>query len=183
MIPVKIDFDDKEFFEFSEVLTPSAIERAMKRAVRKTAKWVRTHLSREVKDETSIKRKVIVGRVKLYNKDWQEGIGDGKAVKVWFGADPIEADRIAKPIKMSKGYRVKKWKFPAAFMPSKNPKYAGKLYQRTTKKRLPIMRSRVEIDDAANKAMEKIEPLIPARMRQLAIQELRYEMHKEQGTL
>lgn len=181
MNPVKIDFDDKEFFEFSEVLTPSAIERAMKRAVRKTAKWVRTHLLREVKD-IGIKRKIIVHRVRLYNKNWREGIAGGKAAKVWFGVDPLEADRIAKPIKMSKGYRVKKWKFPTAFMP-KSGRYAGKLYQRTTKKRLPIMRSKVEIDDAANKAMEKIEPLIPARMRQLVIQELRYEMHKEQGTL
>ncbi|WP_294348478.1 hypothetical protein [Prosthecochloris sp.] len=182
MNPVKIDFDDEEFFEFSEVLTPSAIERALKRAVRKTSMWVRTHLLREVKD-IGVKRKVIVHRVRLYNKAWRESGDGGKAVKVWFGIDPLKADKIARPIRMSKGYRVKKWKFPTAFMPSKNSKYSGKLYQRTTKKRLPIMRSKVEIDEAANKAMEKIEPLIPARMRELAIRELRYEMHKEQGTL
>lgn len=179
MIGVEIDFDDSQFIKFTEVLTPARIQVAINRAVRKTALWVRTHLLRKIKDE-GIRRKIIVHRVRLYNKGWRDGVAGGTAVKVWFGINAVEADRISKPIKMSKGYRVGKWQFPIGFMPKSRP---GKLYERTTSKRLPIERSKVEIDEEANAAFEEIAGQVPDRMRTLAIQELGFEMHKAMGTI
>ena len=181
MIAVKLDFDDKEFFSFTEKLAPFAIQSAINRAVRKTALWSRTHLLRRIKDE-GILRRIIVHRVQLYNKNWRAGIEGGKAVKVWFGINPISADRISRPVKTAKGYRVKKWEFQQAFVP-KAGRLAGKLYERTTKNRLPIRRSKVEIDEAGNAAFREVEGLIPARMQELALQELRFEVHKALGNV
>lgn len=177
MIAVKLDFDDSQFEKFTRKLSPAEIQTAINRAVRKTALWVRTHLLRRVKDE-GILRRVIAYRVQLYNKAFRQGIEGGKAVKVWFGIDPINADRIAKPVKTSKGYRVKKWEFPGAFMPSSR---GGKLYERTTKNRLPIRRSKVEIDDPANAAFDEIAALVPAKMQEIALQELRFQVFKVLG--
>ncbi|NTU68931.1 MAG: hypothetical protein HGB02_08640 [Chlorobiaceae bacterium] len=179
MIAVKIDFDSADFYRFTEKLGPSSIEAAIKRANRKAALRVRTHLLRAIKDE-GIRRKVIVHRVRLYDKSWRAGGGGGKAIKVWFGIDAVNADTIAKPIKMSKGYRVRQWAFPTAFIP-KRGRYAGKLMERTTKSRLPIRRSQIEIDEAANKAFNEIATRVPGWMRELALQELRYEVFKVTG--
>jgi len=177
MISVGIDFDDKEFIEFTDKLSPGKVGRAMHRTVRETSKWLRTHLLRLVKDE-GIKRKAIVHRVQIYNKSWRDGSEKGKAVKVWFGIDPVPADTVGKPVKTSKGYRVKKWKFPGAFMPTKKEGMVGKLYQRTTKQRLPIQRSKIEIDEYAESALKKLEGQIPGRMRELAIRELKAEIRR-----
>lgn len=181
MIAVKLDFDDSEFVGFTEKLGPAAIQSAINRAVRKSALWTRTHLLRRVKDE-GILRRIIAYRVQLYNKNWRAGIEGGKAVKVWFGIDPISADRISRPTKLAKGYRVKKWEFSTAFVPQKG-RFANKLFERTSKSRFPIRRSKVEIDEAANAAFNEVEALIPARMRELALQELRYEVHKALGNV
>lgn len=180
MIAVKLDFDSSEFVRFTEQLGPAAIQSAINRAVRKSALWTRTQLLRRVKDE-GIMRRIIAYRVQLYNKNWRSGIEGGKAVKIWFGIDPISADRIARPTKLSKGYRVKKWEFKSAFVPQKG-RFAGKLFERSGKSRFPIRRSKVEIDEAGNRAFNEVEGLIPARMQELALQELRYEVHKAMGT-
>lgn len=180
MIAVKLDFDDADLVKFLEAMGPAQIQVAINRAVRKTAQWVRTHLLRKVKDETGIARKVIAYRAQLYNKAWRSGGDGGKAVKVWFGVDPIKADKIDTPIKTAKGYRVKKWDFEGGFMP---PTRKGRLFQRVGKERLPIRRATVEIDEQGTAAFNEIAELIPARMRELAVQELRYEMHKAMGTI
>jgi hypothetical protein len=179
MIDVKIDFDAHEFYRFTEMIGSIQIQNAMNRAVRKAALWVRTHLLRRIKDE-GIRRKIIASRVRIYNKDWRAGVDGGKAVKVWFGIDPVFADRIGKPVKTPEGYRIGARQFPGAFIP-KNGRYAGKMYQRTTSKRMPIMRSRVEIDEQANRAFDEISAMVPARLNQLVLQELRYEVFKATG--
>ena len=178
MIAVKLDFDSKEFIKFTYELDPAAIQRAIGRAVRKTAAWVRTHLTRNVKNEMDLPRKIIAYRVQQYSKAFRQGIEGGKAVKVWFGIDPLKADRIDTPKKMSKGYRVKKWEFKQGFMP---PSRAGKLYERTTKNRLPIKRATVEINEAGNKAFAEIANQVPAKMEQMALAELRYEVFRATG--
>jgi hypothetical protein len=181
MIAVKIDFDEDAFREFSEVLTPLQIQKAINRTTRKTSLWVRTHLLRALGDY-DIRRKIVVHRVKVYNKGWRTGADGGTAVKVWFGIDAVEADRIAKPVRMTKGYRVKQWEFPTAFM-TKSGRYKGKLYERTTANRLPIIRSKVEIDVPATDAFDVISGKVPDRMRTIALQELSFELKKATGVL
>ncbi|MCX7206505.1 MAG: hypothetical protein NT086_11075 [Proteobacteria bacterium] len=180
MIDIKIDFDDASIKALASGLSLHALERATKRAVRKTALWTRTHLLRELKDG-GIRRKMIVHRVRIYDKQWREGSDGGPAVKIWFGISALNADELGKPIKTARGYRVKSWHFEAAFMPSKNSRYNGKLYQRTSKARLPIKRAKVEVDLMANTAFSRITGLIPGRLQTLMQQELNYELHKLAG--
>lgn len=182
MIAVKLDFDDADLVKFLEAMGPAQIQAAINRAVRKTALWVRTHLLRRVKDDVGIARKIIAYRAQLYNKAWRSGVEGGKAVKVWFGVDPLKADKIATPKKTAKGYRVQKWEFAPSFVPQAG-RFAGKLFERVGKERFPIRRSTVEIDEQGTAAFKEIEGLIPARMREIAIQELRYEMHKAMGSI
>ena len=177
MLAVKVDFDDRALKSFSAGLSVSALERAAKRAVRKTALWVRTQLLRYLRDD-GIRRKIIVHRVKLYDKAWRTGGGSGPAVKVWFGVNAVNADELGRPVKTASGYRVRSWQFDAAFMPGINPRYRGKLYQRTTRHRLPIQRAKVEVDEMANDAFALIVHQIPGRLRELMAQELRYEVEK-----
>ena len=178
MIDVKIDFDDALYRDFARFLSTNALQSATRRAVRKTALWVRTQLLRLMKDP-DIKRKIIVHRVRLYDKSWRGGGAAGPAVKVWFGVDAINADTLGQPKQAGRGYTVKRFYFEGAFVPSKNPRLAGKLYQRTTAKRLPIMRAKAEIDHMANDAFAQISGKIPSRLRELIRQELNFEIHKK----
>ena len=180
MIDIKIDFDQASLKALASGLTIHALERATKRAVRKAALWTRTHLLRELKDG-GIRRKMIVHRVRIYDKQWRGGGSGGPAVKIWFGISALNADELGKPVKTARGYRVKGWHFEAAFMPSKNSRYNGKLYQRTSKARLPIRRAKVEVDQMANASFAKITGLIPDRLQTLMQQELNYELHKLAG--
>lgn len=182
MIDVKVDFDDKDMAALTRGMGANELGRATKRAVRKTALWVRTHLLRKLKDE-GVRRKCIVHRVRVYDKAWREGGGGGFATKIWLGINSIPADTLGKPVKTKTGYRVKGWRFDGAFVPTKNPRYAGKLYMRTTEKRLPIQRAQVQIDAEANAAFAEITNQVPARLRTLMLQELRYELLKLTGAI
>lgn len=179
MIDVKVDFDARQLKALSRGLSVSVLERATKRAVRKTALWVRTHLLRYLRDD-GIKRKIIVHRVKIYDKEWRHGGGGGPAVKVWFGVNAVNADELGRPIKTGSGYRVKSWHFESAFVPTRNPRFKGKLYRRTTSRRLPIQRAKVEVDEMANDAFAMIVGQIPGRLHELMRQELNYEVSKLQ---
>ena len=182
MIDVKIDFDDKDMAALSRGLSGNALGKATKRAVRKTALWVRTHLLRRLKDE-GVRRKCIVHRVRVYDKAWREGGGGGFATKVWFGINSIPADTLGKPVKTKTGYRVKSWRFDNAFVPTKNARMAGKLYVRTTARRMPVQRAQVQISAEASAAFAEISSQVPARFRALMLQELRYELLKLTGAI
>lgn len=182
MINVKIDFDDQALIPLTRGLSGSALAKATKRAVRKTALWVRTHLLRKLKDE-GMRRKCIVHRVRIYDKAWRAGGGGGFATKVWFGINSIPADTLGKPVKTKTGYRVKSWRFDNAFVPTKNARMAGKLYVRTTARRMPVQRAQVQIDADANAAFSEIAGQVPARFQALMIQELRYELLKLAGAV
>lgn len=180
MLDVKLDFDTGPLAALTRGLSTTLLERATKRAVRKTALWVRTHLARDLGDY-GIRRKIIIHRIRLYDKAWRSGGGSGPAVKVWFGVDALNADVLGKPVRSGRGYRVKSWRFESAFVPNKNPRFAGKLYQRTTRDRLPIQRAKVEIDHMAGDSFARITELIPDRLHELMRQELNYELHKLAG--
>ncbi len=180
MIAVRLDFDDAEFMKFTRKLGPADIQRAMERAVRYTAAWVRSQTAKSVRGEMDLPRKVIAYRLKQYNKAWRLGMDGGRAVKVWFGIDPLKADKIDTPKKAARGYRVRKWEFQQSFVP-KQGRYAGKLMERTTKNRLPLRRSTVTIDEQGEKAFLAISEQIPAKMQEIALKELRYQVFKVLG--
>lgn len=180
MIEVRAAFDDAGFQPLARLLDDGRILSAARRASRKTAGWVRTQMARAIGNEARLPKRILASRGHLYDKGWRTGGGGGVAFKVWFGLDPIFADRIGKPVKLARGYRVGKHSFKTAFMPRRG-RYAGKLYHRTTDARLPIMRARVEIDELGRRVFERLEPQIEARFRALVEHELRYEIMKMEG--
>lgn len=178
MIAVTLDFDDLDLRQLARAISPARLRAAIGRAVRKTALWVRTHLLRALKDH-GIKRKLVVHRVRLYNKNWRDfehqAQGNiGKAVKVWFGTDTVLADQVGRLRREYKGYSVNDYYFPTAFSPASRP---GKLYQRTTSKRLPIMRSKITISHQAEVALQQLEDQVPGKLRAFVLHEMQYALH------
>ncbi len=180
MIEVRAAFDDAAFQPLARLLDDARIIAAARRAMRKTAGWVRTQMARALGNEARLPKRLLATRGNVYDKGWRDGGDGGLAFKVWFGLDPIFADRIGTPIKTTRGYRVGRHRFDGAFMP-KRGRYAGKLYHRTTDARLPIMRARVEIDELGKRVFARLEPRIPERFNELLRQEMNYEIAKMEG--
>lgn len=180
MMNVRVDFDAAGFASIAALLHPSSVERAARRASKKTAGWVRIQIARQVGSALKLPRRILATRGKFYDKGWREGHEGGMAFKVWFGLDPLMAERIGAPQRMVKGYRVKQHKFATAFIP-KRGRYKDKLMHRTTSARMPIMRARVEIDQAGTRAFNALAPRIQARYMELLKHEMEYEVMKMQG--
>lgn len=177
MIEVRADFDSSELQPLARLLDDGRVTAAARRAAKKTAGWVRTHMARALGNEAKLPKRILASRGKLYDKGRADG---GSAFKVWFGLDPIFADRIGAAQKLARGYRVGRHTFKGAFVPGRG-RYAGKLYHRTTDARLPITRARVEIDEAGKRVFKRLEPEIEGRFMALLQQELNYEIVKTEG--
>lgn len=181
MLALKIDFDDAAFRQFVQSLNEARLIAASRRASKKAASWMHTQVSRAVADEAKFPRRLIkMTRGRIYDKGWRRSGDSGYAYKVWLGLDPIAADRLGTPRKLRKGYAVRGRRFPEAFMP-KRGRYAEKLYQRTTKSRLPIQRVRVEWDQIGIRAFNQQIPRLQSRYRELMLQELRFEVMRVAG--
>lgn len=180
MIEVRADFDAAELQPLARLLDEGRILTASRRASRKVAGWVRTQMARALGNEAKLPKRILSARGKVYDKGWRTGVSKGAAFKVWFGLDPIFADRIGAPQKLARGYRVGRHTFKTAFMP-KRGRYADKLYLRTTEARLPIMRARVEIDAAGKRIFDRLATDIEGRFMELLQHELRYEVLKMEG--
>ncbi|MDR2164586.1 MAG: phage tail protein [Zoogloeaceae bacterium] len=180
MDALRIDLEDAEFKRMIAHLSAPALTKATRRATRKTAAWVRTHLARKAANQAQIPRRIIATRIRLYNQNWRSG-GGGTAVKVWFGLNPVFADTIGKATQGAGGVKVGSFYFPSAFIPGKNPRFAGKVYQRSTAHRLPIMRSRVEMEGDGRAAYDAIRKSIEPRFVEIMRQEINYELLKAAG--
>lgn len=181
MQAIKVDFDDAAFKQFAATLGEPQLLSAARRATKKAAGWMHTQVSRQVADEAKFPRRFIkVTRGKVYDKGWRRGGGSGYAYKVWLGLNPVVADKLGTPRKLVKGYAVGKHRFRDAFMPGKG-RYAGKLYRRTTRSRLPIQRVRVEWESIGRKAFLSVMPRLQVRYRELMLQELRFEALRAAG--
>ncbi len=177
MIDVKFVFEDVAFAQ----LANTSLLAASKRAIRGAGEWYRTQLVRRM-GQSGLPRKLLVARVRLHNHNWRTSAAGPPAVKVWFGINPVIADRLGKPRPETKGYSAAGYYFPTGFVPHRSQRYAGKLYHRTTSARLPITRGKVEIAPAATAAWDDLQQQLPARFETLLRRELNYEMHKKFGT-
>jgi hypothetical protein len=171
MITLALDFNNAGITRLATGLSQQVIDTATKRAVRKTAVWMRGVMAKNASATTQLPKRILASRIQLYKK------GDGHAMKVWLGANPVIADTIATPRKLAQGYAVGKHTFPNAFMPQSG-RYAGKLYQRTTAKRLPIQRVKVEIENEGKAAFDAAALQVEARFLEIMRHEINYEISK-----
>ncbi|MCF6766611.1 hypothetical protein L3V82_12610 [Thiotrichales bacterium 19S3-7] len=116
------------------------IERYVSTAINRAAKTVRGRLAKDIAAELDIKQKIIRQRLQFYRKSKSE-------VKLWFGLNPIELDRLGKPSKSKADVIIKGIRIDNAFINKQ-----GKVKLRQT-----MNRPSIEIN-------QKVEAIIQRRL-------------------
>ncbi|WP_163834743.1 hypothetical protein [Spartinivicinus ruber] len=101
----------------TELLTAKEIDKATNRALKKAAKWLRTHSLRELGTELSIRRTAIKGRVQIFP------LGN-RGMKVWFGLNRVGVHWLGQPRFSAQGVKVGRRAYPGAFI---QPMRSGQL--------------------------------------------------------
>ncbi|MCF6766171.1 phage tail protein [Thiotrichales bacterium 19S3-7] len=128
------------------------IEKYTATAVNRAAKSVRGRLAKDIAAELGIKQKLVRQRLGFYRKGKYD-------VKLWFGLNPIELDRLGKPKAQKSDVMVKGIRIENAFV---SP--SGKI-----KKRTDMSRPAIEIN---KKAQAIIENRLPYYFRETFFKKL-----------
>lgn len=140
---VKISVGVDEFERLIQHLRADmpTIKKAMNRAIRETLRFARNRLKKELRGQ--LPANVIKARI-------LQKFGRGKG-SVFFGLNPVGAELFHKNLKpVPGGMRAGSAFYPDTFL------IKGKAYQRKGRKRLPIVRQRVEFMDEGEAAVEAV---------------------------
>lgn len=159
MIEIDIDFGDLERLQKAVGVTAKIADKSMRRALKRTERWLGTRVKREVAAATKLPVGAVKGRVKLGKLK-----GGKLEARVWVGLDPIKAGRAGKPSgakpgsnkggaggrgrKAGPGVKVGKHRFPDAFILD-----GKRVVRRTTTKRFPLENVTIPIHNDAHKAL------------------------------
>ncbi len=165
-------------------LGDKAIARAQRRAVNKVARWFRTYLLRGIGQLTGLPQKAMRARFRLA---LARAGSEEQSAHIWFGTDGIDPMKLGlKGRPSGSGYRVGKHFFEGAFRafhinyPASNR--VG-LYRRKNRKRIPIIRQMIPINEQANLVVERLVERGQSRLLTVLRQELEFEQKKAQGIL
>ncbi|OYW89270.1 MAG: hypothetical protein B7Z23_12095 [Pseudomonadales bacterium 32-61-5] len=150
-------------------LLPEALQRAARRAVRKTAKWTETTAARAMSADLKVQQKIIRARLRTYAR------GTGLEQKVWLGLNALAANRLGVPRRKGSGTQVGRHFLDGAF-PIK--RFGNGVYRRTGADRFPLELAKVEIDKAGERALRAAATHAEARLLELLRQEMNYELSK-----
>jgi len=148
------------------------VEKASKRALKKTANWIKTQVVKELSRATGIKQKIIRDRLKV------KSLKDLKA-SVWSGLNRISLMRLD-PKQNKKGVRAGKLFRQSAFL-SPIRKGSSKLivYKRRGKERLPVDKQMVDIYEAGKQILESyIDTKAWERFLVIFRQEMKFQVLK-----
>jgi len=181
---LRIEIDVDRALAILRELSPSSMQAAWRRTLRKTGVWIKSQTAKAVSKETKIPQKVLRARISYYSK-W-DGTG-----KVWLGLNPLEAHRIAygQAHNAGRGVTVGRNRFPGAWM---MPVYAGKsgqrrytgkeiVMQRIGKSRLPIEKVMFDWEQSGRKSLEIVAERVKERLMVILQQEVNYEIQKAIG--
>jgi hypothetical protein len=90
----------------------SKVEKAIDRAIVKTARWLRTHSVKEIGKALGIKNSVIRNRYRFR----KVGEGNAQKVDIWVGLLAIAAHEAGKPVQNKVGTRAAGREFKSAFI-------------------------------------------------------------------
>jgi len=155
-------------------VTERAAKKAARRAITKTARWMRTQAARDVSGATGIPQKHIRRRLGSYARG-----EEGMARSVWLGTNPIPAHRLGRARQTRRGVTVGRRRYPGAFMPW--PEQGGPVFRREGQSRHPIERVEEQIAEHGEAAMSRLQVRAQHRFTELLSQELRYEMMRARG--
>ncbi|MFH1493744.1 MAG: phage tail protein [Pseudomonadota bacterium] len=172
MFNVAIDATDV-LYQFGAM--PAQAERATKRALTLTAKWIDTQGSRAIAKASGVPLKALkrgkgVGRVRIKSPS-----ASALRASVWFGLMPVKAAYVGKLSQLKKGARAGKHVFPGGFVGRMPSGHIG-IYLRKGKARLPIVEQSVKLEQAQT-ILEGVASEAGDVLQQKMAHELNYEMN------
>jgi hypothetical protein len=180
---LRIDIDAGDAIRVLAGLDESAMKSAMRRAVRKTAVWIKNRTAREVSRATKIELNVLRSRLNLYNSE--------KSAKIWLGLNKFKAHHLGKLRQTGRGISAGKVNFDGAFIWNRNGNALA--FRRTGERRV------MKKGNYIGKIREAIEPVeydwsgpgeaafraaavrADARLMEILQQEVNYELLKIAG--
>lgn len=148
------------------------LDLASDRALRKTAKWLRTHSAREIGRELRIVQRPIRSRFHVYPIRGQQ------ETKLWIGLEPLSVHYLGDPRQTPEGVKVGRRDYPHAFvdpMKSSSPM----VWRRKGRERLPVEKVTLGIEDVAMPAIERWERRATARFIEIFEQEARHVLSRD----
>jgi hypothetical protein len=139
-----IDQSQIEAISTALAATPKEAEKAMARALNRTAQWMQTRARRALAAGLNIPSKVIRARLRyaLYNKSTER-------VRVWFGLNPVSAIRLKNPRQNATGVKAGGEQYDGAFIAT-GRNGNRHIYERVGKRRFPIVSVYKEIEEGAS---------------------------------
>lgn len=187
MLRLEIDLgEDLAELEAQLMASVPQINRAIDRALKKTARWLETHSKRELGAALQMPQRVFKTRFfrSFFTKDGK------RSVNVWFGLAPIRLIDISKSIrKTADGVAIGKYDYQGAFVATMKSGHKG-VFERTGegghKKRsdgqwseLPIREIGVDIEHLAKPIVERYHVRAEARFKQILKQEINFALNVE----
>jgi len=185
--------------------TPKQLELASKRAMKKTIRWLRTRVAREVSQALGISQKAFKQRL----TSTSSGSGADLAHILWMGVAPLAVEMIGKPRQTKKGVSVGKRKYAGAFyrdvygdgprvwirkarahaLGLDLPSWSGKssssrsswLESAENRGRFPVMRVAVDVESVASEIFRRYQRRAQERFGTVLEQELNYAVNLEGG--
>ncbi|MDG2639235.1 hypothetical protein P7M58_06885 [Vibrio parahaemolyticus] len=197
--PFKISLSDAAYQAKKQFVgLEMAVDRAIVRATRKTARWLAVHSARELKVALKLKNtKRLKDRIKIFVS------GSGSSTTIFFGLAPIEVEAAGKPRNNADGvsvggrqydgafYRVVYGSMPYVWIRTKRNEREHHPIYRSSKQhsnlsvkaadlagRFPVQRIGLEIEEPATDVIERLEARTNERFLVVFDQELNYELTK-----
>ncbi len=197
MLHLKLDLSD-DLVELEKQLLASVpqLNRAIDRALKKTARWLETHSKRELGLALQVPQRVFKARF-FRHFSTKDG---SRSVNVWFGLDSMRAIDLGNPRQTDMGVKVGKHFFSGAFIAKMQSGHVG-IYRRSNEfkrnfssdernemrqKRtdgqwteLPIEEVGFSIEQIAKPILERYYARAEARFKQLLKQEINFVINVE----
>lgn len=196
---LKIEIDINQVMKLAHGLSPTAMQNAWRRTLRKTGNWIKSQAARAVSKEMQIPKKVLVRRIYFFLRSRDTG-------KVWLGLNALEADRLGAPKQTRTGVKVGRHSFKSAWIydsrwvgkekqiPIRHgngsvemKRYvtsdinAGRVMRRIGKERTPYERVKVDWADKGEVAFRAAAAKAEERLLVILRQEVNYEIQKAIG--
>ena len=176
----------------------SKISQAVRRALNKVARWLRTHSLREVGKAVRIPLKALKERFKVFSVNK----GGEKTVKLWVGLLSLAADQVGPVRQNASGVSVRGRQFDSAFIAGMNSRQSEYVFIRSRRndqlkhetygseyrykyakdqiknaERFPLQRVGIAYEDLADPVLNRYETRVNSRFRELLDQELNYVLN------
>jgi hypothetical protein len=169
-VNIQIDFA-KELQLASALIqgTPKQLALAGQRAIKKTMRWVKSRMARELAQSLAVSQKALAPRFYLST----DGVGLDATTILWMGVNALPAEMLGHARQTKSGVTVGKRKYAGAFY---RKVYGDKsrVWRRVGASRFPVKAEVVEISEQATEVFNRFQLRVPAEFQRLLKQELNY---------